>query len=49
MSGEKIYLDINEVKKEFEAWRAAQTGRKALPAKLWATAVKLLDYYPVVE
>jgi hypothetical protein len=46
MSVEKLIVDLNQVSKEFEAWRGAKTGRKAIPEKLWRAAVKLLDYYP---
>jgi hypothetical protein len=47
MSIEKLYLDLNQVRSEFEAWRAARTGREPTPKKLWLAAVKLLDYYPI--
>jgi len=40
-------LSLNQVKVEFDAWRASRTGRARIPEHLWASALELLNYYPI--
>jgi hypothetical protein len=47
MSAEKLISDINQVRTEFEKWRATRVGRKRIPEHLWRAAAALLDYYPL--
>jgi hypothetical protein len=47
MSAEKLIADINQVRAEFEKWRATKIGRKRIPEPLWRAAAALLDYYPL--
>lgn len=38
--------DLQQVKSQFENFRARRTGKERLPENLWAAAVALLDHYP---
>src|SRR5690242_20091133 len=46
MSVEKISLDLNHVRSQFEAWRASRIRRKPIPENLWSAAIALLELYP---
>jgi hypothetical protein len=39
--------DLHLVRTEFEAWRARRIGRQHIPKSLWASALALLDRYPL--
>ncbi len=39
--------DLHIVRTEFEAWRARRIGRTRIPESLWASAIALLDRYPL--
>lgn len=43
----KASPDLHFVRTEFEAWRARRIGRERIPESLWASAVALLDRYPL--
>ena len=47
MSVEKLFLELNQVRSEFQAWRAAKTGRERIPENLWSAAITLLNFYPI--
>lgn len=38
--------DLEQVKSEFESFRAGRSGKERLPENLWAAAVELLEHYP---
>ncbi|MEW6734628.1 MAG: hypothetical protein AB1489_25110 [Acidobacteriota bacterium] len=40
-------VELEEVKRAFEKFRAGRTGKERIPETLWATAVGLLAYYPL--
>lgn len=42
-----ITSDLEQLKAEFQAWRAQQTGRKIIPQYLWDKAFSLLKTYPL--
>jgi len=44
---EQSLPDLHVVRTEFEAWRARRIGRKRIPESLWASAIALLDRYPL--
>jgi hypothetical protein len=39
--------ELHIVRAEFEAWRARRIGRTRIPESLWASALALLDRYPL--